>query len=85
MTPGNGIRDTMRPPRHGKLFDTQLTDSIELLSVSDAAALIGISASGMRRLQQERRIPFFKVGRRIRFAKSDLGAYLATRKIEPVG
>ena len=70
------------PEKH---LEKQPTGSLELLTVAQAARLLGVSASGMRRLQQERRIPFFKVGRCVRFAKSDLAAYLAKRRIEPVG
>ena len=75
----------MPSPDPGKFFDRYPTGSIELLTVAEAARLLGVSASGMRRLQQERRIPFFKVGRCVRFAKGDLAAYLAQRRIEPVG
>jgi excisionase family DNA binding protein len=66
-------------------FDKQPTASTELLTIAEAAKLLGVSASTMRRLQQERRIPFFKVGRCVRFAKTDLVAYLAKRRIEAIG
>jgi excisionase family DNA binding protein len=72
-------------PDPGKFFDKQPTGSIELLTIAEAAKLLGVSASGMRRLQQERRIPFFKVGRCVRFARSDLAAYLTRRRVESVG
>ncbi len=74
----------MPPPDPGKFFDTQPTGSIELVTIAEAAKLLGVSASGVRRLQQERRIPFFKVGRCVRLAKSDLATYLAQRRIESV-
>jgi excisionase family DNA binding protein len=75
----------MSLPDPGKFFDKQPTGSIELLTVAEAAKLLGVSASGMRRIQQERRIPFFKVGRCVRFAISDLTAYLAKRRVESIG
>jgi excisionase family DNA binding protein len=75
----------MTSPREGKFFDRQPTGSIELLTVAQAAKLLGVSASGMRRLQQDRRVPFFKVGRCVRFAKSDLAAYLTKRRVESIG
>ena len=56
----------------------------DLLTITEAAKLLKISVSGMRRLQQRRLIPFFKVGGTIRFAKSDLLAYLRKHRIEPV-
>jgi excisionase family DNA binding protein len=75
----------MRAPDAGEFFEKQPAGSIELLTIAEAAKALGVSASGMRRLQQERRIPFFKVGRCVRFARSDLAAYLAQRRVESVG
>jgi excisionase family DNA binding protein len=75
----------MPPPDPGKFFDKQPTGSIQLLTVAKAAEMLGISTSGMRRLQQERCIPFFKVGRCVRFAKSDLAAYLTQHRVASVG
>ena len=75
----------MAAPDPGTFFDKKPMALAELLTVNEAAKLLGVSASGMRRLQQERRIPFFKVGRCVRFAKGDLAAYLAQRRIEPIG
>jgi len=74
-------------PDAALLFDNQLNDSasaIDLLTTSEAAGFLKISASGVRRLQQGRHIPFFKVGGSIRFAKSDLASYLARRRVESV-
>lgn len=75
----------MPSPDPGRFFDIHPTGSIELLTIAEAAKLLGVSASGMRRLQQERRVPFFKVGRCVRVAKSDLVTYLAERRVESVG
>ncbi len=58
---------------------------IELLTISEAAEFLRISVSGMRRLQQGRHIPFFKVGGGIRFAKGDLLSYLAQQRVESIG
>jgi excisionase family DNA binding protein len=70
------------------LFDKQPYEpgpAIELLTIPEAGKFLRISASGMRRLQQGRRIPFFKVGGSIRFAKSDLVSYLARQRISSIG
>ncbi len=75
----------MLPPIRAKLLDRQPAGSNELLTIAEAARLLGISATSMRRLQQGRRIPFFKVGRCIRFSSRDIVAYLAKRRIEAVG
>lgn len=61
------------------------TSAVELLTVDEAAEFLTISASGMRRLQNGRVIPFFKVGGSLRFAKSDLMTYLARRRVGTVG
>lgn len=69
-------------------FDKQLTEpasAIELLTIPEGAAFLKISKSGMRRLQHERHISFFKVGGSIRFAKSDLVSYLARQRVSSVG
>lgn len=69
------------------LFENQSTEStsgVELLTIADAAEFLRISASGMRRLQHGRSIPFFKVGGSIRFAKNDLLSYLARQRVEPI-
>jgi excisionase family DNA binding protein len=63
------------------------TDSdqiMELLTVAEVAEMLKISASSVRRLQQQRCIPFLKVGGSVRFAKSDLMSYLEKMRVEPV-
>jgi len=37
----------------------------------------------MRRLVTDRRLPYFKVGRLLRFSAEDLDAYLEAGRIEP--
>jgi excisionase family DNA binding protein len=44
-----------------------------------------VSVWTIRRLQQQRKIPFVKVGRSIRFSESDLAAYLARRRVGVIG
>jgi excisionase family DNA binding protein len=70
------------------LLDNQPSETasaIELLTVAEAADFLTISNSGVRRLQQSRCIPFFKVGGSIRFAKRDLVSYLARQRIGSLG
>jgi excisionase family DNA binding protein len=55
-----------------------------LLTVADAAKLLKISETGMRRLQQRRAVPFMRVGGSVRFARTDLLAYLAKHRVESV-
>jgi excisionase family DNA binding protein len=58
--------------------------AIELLTIGEVAKLLRISVVGVRRLQQQRRIPFVKVGGSIRITKSDLVFYLTKNRIETI-
>ena len=55
--------------------------SLELLTISEVAKLLRISASGARRLQQARQLPFIKVGGSVRFSKRDIASYLEARRV----
>jgi excisionase family DNA binding protein len=57
---------------------------IELLTLSEVAKLLKISARGVRRLQQRRKIPFVKVGGVVRFVKNDVRTYLLHNRVEPI-
>lgn len=56
----------------------------ELLSIAETAELLNISVPTVRRLQRQRKIAFHKVGGSVRFAKSDISAYLETRRVGPI-
>ncbi len=56
----------------------------ELLTIADAAELLEVSKSTLRRLQSDRKIPFYKVRGSIRFAKSDIVSYVAKNRVEPI-
>jgi excisionase family DNA binding protein len=57
---------------------------IDLLTISEAAALLKISVTGMRRLQQRRCISFIKIGGSVRFGVPDITAYLRKRRVEAI-
>ncbi len=70
------------------LFDKQPNEpgpAIELLTIAEAAGFLKVSKSSLRRLQQGRHVPFFKVGGSIRFARSDLTFYLARQRVGSIG
>jgi excisionase family DNA binding protein len=54
------------------------------LTTEEAAAYLGVGSRLVRRLVQERRIPFFHAGRFVRFLPEDLDAYIATNRVEAV-
>jgi excisionase family DNA binding protein len=54
---------------------------LELLTIPEVAKLLKISASGVRRLQQARQLPFIKVGGSVRFSRRDIASYLEAHRI----
>ena len=54
------------------------------LTVSETAAYLNTSERFVRRLIAERRIAYHHVGRHIRFAVTDLDAWLTTCRFEPL-
>jgi excisionase family DNA binding protein len=59
--------------------------AVDLLTIPEAARLLTISVSGMRRLQQKRRIPFIKVGGSIRFERRDVLSFVQGNRVEAIG
>lgn len=60
----------------GRRSATPSSSSGELLTVEQAADYLNITDHFVRRLIRERRIPFLKVGRLVRFRRADIEAYL---------
>jgi excisionase family DNA binding protein len=59
--------------------------SIDLLTIREAANLLRLSVSGLRRLQRQRRIPFIKLGGSIRFDRRDLANFLNKNRVQTIG
>jgi excisionase family DNA binding protein len=53
------------------------------LSIPEAAEFLNVTDRWVRRAVRERRIPYLKVGRHVRFLVEDLQAYLAQSRVEP--
>jgi excisionase family DNA binding protein len=66
-------------------MSVDFTPTLELLTLYEVAKLFKISVSGVRRLQQQRRIPFIKIGGSVRFAKSDIVSYVERGRVESIG
>lgn len=82
------ITQPVGPAEDAPLFEKQPSDfqsHITLLTIPEAAEFLTISVSSMRRLQQERRIPFFRVGGSVRFSKRDLASYLEQQRVSSLG
>jgi excisionase family DNA binding protein len=56
-----------------------------LLTVGEAAELLGTTERFPRRLIAERRIRFVRVGRHVRIPESALGEFISAGIVEPVG
>lgn len=56
---------------------------MELLTVEQAAGLLGTKPRFIRRLVAERRIRFTKLGRHVRLEREDLDAFVAAGRVEP--
>ena len=56
----------------------------QYLTVPETAAYLNTSVRFVRRLVAERRIAFHKVGSHVRFALSDLDAWLQEARVEPI-
>ena len=54
-----------------------------LVSIEDLAEHLGVSVRHVRRLVSERRIPFHKWGRLLRFDIDEVNAWLDATRIEP--
>lgn len=55
-----------------------------LLSVQEVAEVLGTGVRFPRRLIEERRIAFVKVGRHVRIPESAVSAYIAEHTVQPV-
>jgi excisionase family DNA binding protein len=68
---------TMRIP-----VDTEVGATLpQLLDMADVAILMATSVRHVQRLVSERRIPFLKVGRFVRFDPVDLSRWLAANRV----
>ena len=71
--------------------DVKLTKSIrgvvmelngdQKLNLELSSSLLGVSPHTLRAWTRQRRIPFFRCGRRIVFARKDLEAFLASCRV----
>jgi len=58
------------------------TDTDRKLNIAEAAIKLGISKFTLRAWIRERRVPFFRCGRRIVFAQKDLDLFLERCRVK---
>jgi excisionase family DNA binding protein len=68
-------------PRTSKRFSGSPT--ARLVDRDAAAARLGASARHVRRLVQERRIPYYRIGGKVRFSPVELEAWVDSMAIRP--
>jgi excisionase family DNA binding protein len=56
----------------------------DYLSVPEAAHYMNTSVRFVRRLVNERRIRFYKVGRLVRFKRADLDVFIDSGRVDPI-
>ena len=59
--------------------------SFSLFSAPDVALRLGVTEACIRRMVYERRIPFLKVGRCVRFSPEQIDRWLSERSVDPGG
>jgi excisionase family DNA binding protein len=57
---------------------------ISMLTPEQAAARLGTSIRFVRRLVAERRIPFFHIGKHLRFLSTDVDEFIAAGRVDVV-
>jgi excisionase family DNA binding protein len=55
----------------------------ELMNIDQLAQRLGITVRHVRRLVAERRVPYLKVGKLVRFDSTEIAAWLDTRRQPP--
>lgn len=70
-------------PRRSRRAAPSSTTSA-LLDVNAAAVRLGVSVRFVRRLVDQRRIPFVKLGKFIRFEPEALDEWVRAQRVEPV-
>lgn len=58
--------------------------SVTLLGVGELAERLGTTERFVRRLVAERRVPFHKVGKYVRFDPADIDEWLVARRVESI-
>lgn len=73
-----------RRRRERERDETVEQNSSPLLDVNGAAEHLGVSVRFVRRLVDERRIPFVKLGKFVRFELCELDGWIKSQRVEPV-
>ena len=79
-----GARRPNSPSGSGRVTYSDVSAPTEpLLDIGGLAERLGVGDRFVRRLVNERRIPFLKIGRHVRFDVADVEAWIRDSRIEP--
>jgi excisionase family DNA binding protein len=76
------LREQLAKDATPKSAEATASGDPQVIDVNGAAAYIGVPISLIRRLVAERRVVFYKVGRRVMFRKADLDEFIEDGKRE---
>jgi excisionase family DNA binding protein len=57
--------------------------TMPLIGIDEVAVRLGVTPRFVRRLVDERRIPFHKIGKFVRFDPADIDRYISRGRVEP--
>jgi excisionase family DNA binding protein len=63
------------------MTEPKLNKIPELMSIDQLAQRLGITVRHVRRLVAEKRVPYYKVGRLVRFDPTEINLWLQTRRV----
>lgn len=62
-----------------------MSDATEqMVDIAEVAERLGVGERFVRRLVEERRIPYFKIGRHVRFMRDDVDRWISQSRVEPL-
>ncbi len=54
-----------------------------LMNIQEAAEYLGLTVGTMYQWRSQHKVPYIKVGRKVKFKKDQLDQWLATRTVQP--
>ncbi len=67
--------------RRTRLADTKIDPATTLLTTADVAALLRLPIKSIYELVEQRRIPVIRLGRRLRFDRSEVLAWIEKHRV----
>lgn len=75
---------TQRASRRGRRTSNAESPPPSLLDIAGLAQQLGVTERFVRRLVEERRVPFHKIGKFVRFHPDDVDEWVRNQRVEQV-